>query len=98
MTTEVNPYFYHNQSVTKTIYAIFVDDGILCVINEQEAHNIINHLQIALKIIQRSIDYYVGFQITINPLNHYIFINQSRYIKDIIKCFGWKMLFLSVLV
>jgi hypothetical protein len=98
VTNEANPCVYHNQGVMKTICAIFVDDGILCAFNEQEVHNILNHLQIVFEVIQRLIDYYVEFQITIDSLNHLIFINQSRYIKDIIKCFGWRMLILSLLL
>jgi hypothetical protein len=38
--SEANPCVYHNQGVTKIICAIFVDDGILCAVMEQEAHNI----------------------------------------------------------
>jgi hypothetical protein len=98
VTSEVNLCVYHNQGVMKPICAIFVDDGILCAVNEQEAHNILNHLQIVFEVIQRPINYYFEFQITINPLNHLIFINQSQYIKDIIKCFGWRMLILSLLL
>lgn len=97
MTSGVNPCVYHNQGVMKTICAIFVNDGILCAVNEQEAHSILNHIQIIFEVIRRSTNYYVGFQITINLLNHLIFINQSLYIKDIIKCFEWRMLILSPL-
>jgi hypothetical protein len=31
VTNEVNPCVYHNQGVMKAIWAIFVDDGILCI-------------------------------------------------------------------
>jgi hypothetical protein len=34
VTNEYNLYLYHNQSVTKTTCAIFVDDGIFCAVNE----------------------------------------------------------------
>jgi hypothetical protein len=44
VTSEADPCVYHNQGVMETICAIFVDGGILCVVNEQEAHNIFNHL------------------------------------------------------
>ncbi len=40
VTNEVDLCVYHNQGVMETICAIFVDDGILCVVKEQEAHNI----------------------------------------------------------
>jgi hypothetical protein len=34
VTSEVNPYVYHNKGVMKTICAIFVEDGNLFVVNE----------------------------------------------------------------
>jgi hypothetical protein len=40
VTNEVDHYVYHNQGVMETICAIFEDDGILCAVKEQEAHNI----------------------------------------------------------
>jgi len=43
VTSDVNPCVYHNQGAMKTICAIFVDDGILCAVNEQKAHSIFNH-------------------------------------------------------
>jgi hypothetical protein len=44
VTNEADPYVYHNQGAMETICAIFVDGGILFVVNEQEAHSIFNHL------------------------------------------------------
>jgi hypothetical protein len=38
--SEVDPCVYHKQGAMETICAIFVDDGILCAVMEQEAHNI----------------------------------------------------------
>jgi hypothetical protein len=43
---EANPCVYHNQGVMKTICGLFVDDEILCAVNEQKAHSIFNHLQL----------------------------------------------------
>jgi hypothetical protein len=41
---EANPCVYHNQGTMEIICAIFVDGGILRVVNKQEAHSIFNHL------------------------------------------------------
>ena len=69
------------------IVGIFVDDGIVCASNPIDLDNVITHLASIFKVTHETMDYYVGFQIHHNLVHHTIFINQTRYISDILQQF-----------
>ena len=69
------------------IVGIFVDDGIVCASNPADLDNVITHLASIFKVTHGPMDYYVGFQVHHDPVNHTIFINQARYISDILQRF-----------
>lgn len=64
-----------NQYVDLT-NGIFVDDGFVCVTNEQELDVVIQHLATMFKVTHGPADYYVDFQVHCHPFIHSIFINQ----------------------
>lgn len=66
---------------------IFVDDGIVCATNPQDLDAVINHLASMFKVTHGPMDYYVGFQVHRDQHTHTIFINQARYISDILRRF-----------
>ena len=69
------------------IVGIFVDDGIVCASNPAYVDNIINHLASIFKGTHGPMDYYVGFQVHHDSVYHTIFINQARYVSDILQRF-----------
>ena len=72
------------------IVGIFVDDGIVCASNEHDLDAVIQHLSSIFKITHGPMDYYVGFQVHCDLSNHTIFINQARYISDILHRFQFQ--------
>ena len=69
------------------IVGIFVDDGIMCASTKQDLDVIIQHLASMFKVTHVLMDYYIRFQVHWDPHTHIIFINQARYVSDIIKRF-----------
>jgi hypothetical protein len=69
------------------IVGIFVDDGIVCASNPKDLDDVIQHLARTFKVTHGPMDYYVGFQVHQDPIHHTIFINQARYISDILHRF-----------
>jgi hypothetical protein len=69
------------------IVGIFVDDGIVCASNPKDLEDVIQHLAKTFKVTHGPMDYYVGFQVHHDPIQHSVFINQARYISDILQRF-----------
>lgn len=59
--------------------------GIVCVSNEHELDDVIQHL--ACMFRDMPMDYYTGFQVHHDPHTHTILINQAHYVSNIIKQF-----------
>ena len=90
ITSDADTCVYYRLSSNRTvdlIVGIFVDDGIVCATNEQDLDAVITHLSTMFKVTHGPMDYYVGFQVHRNPATHTIFINQARYVSDIIQRF-----------
>ena len=66
---------------------IYMDDIIFGATNESLCKTFAKYMQGEFKMsMMREINYFLGLQI--KQLKEYIFINQSKYIKDLIKKFG----------
>jgi hypothetical protein len=79
---------YYNPGKIKTIIGIYVDDRMACFVDKTELDKIIKHLETKFDVKTGVVDYYVGFQIKTSDTRDRVFINQSRYILDIIDRFG----------
>lgn len=79
---------YYTAGNTKTIVGIHVDDGMACSVDKMELSKIIHHLEKEFEVKTGKMDYYVGFQVKLSDSRDRIFINQSRYIIDILERFG----------
>jgi hypothetical protein len=82
-----DPCVYFNTGEIKTIVGIHVDDGLICSTDRIELDMIIKHLEKEFEVKQGAMDYYVGSQVQISEARDRIFINQSRYISDILERF-----------
>jgi hypothetical protein len=82
-----DPCVYFNTSKIKTIVGIHVDDGLACSTDRTKLNMIIKHVEKEFEVKQGAMDYYVGFQVHISEARDKIFINQSRYISDILERF-----------
>ena len=90
LTSDADSCVYYRLTADKSIdliVGIFVDDGIVCATNEADLDAVIQHLKTNFKVTHGPMDYYVGFQVHRDPINHSILINQARYITDIIQRF-----------
>jgi hypothetical protein len=69
------------------IVQIYVDDIIFGVTNEYLCKDFVKCMQDEFKMsMKRELNFFIGLQI--KQINDYIFINQSKYIKDLLKRFG----------
>jgi hypothetical protein len=69
------------------IVQIYVDDIIFGVTNEYLCKDFAKCMQDEFKMsMKRELNFFIGLQI--KQINDYIFINQSKYIKDLLKRFG----------
>lgn len=87
LTCDVDTCVYYRPTATNSvdlIVGIFVDDGIVCASNAQDLDVVIQHFASMFKVTHGRMDYYVGFQVHHDFPTHTIFINQARYISDII--------------
>ena len=90
LTSDADTCVYYQPTASNSvdlIVGIFVDDGIVCASNPADLDNIINHLASIFKVTHGPMDYYVGFQVHHDPIHHTIFINQARYLSDILQRF-----------
>ena len=90
ITSDADSCVYYQLTSNQTvdlIVGIFVDDGIVCATNERDLDAVIKHLASMFKVTHGDMDYYVGFQVHRDPINHSILINQARYISDILQRF-----------
>lgn len=80
---------YHSKGKEiNTIIEIFVDDGVACSTDPKALDNIILHLDTEFNIVKEALDYYVGFQVDINPIIKSMFVHQTTCIKNLLKKFG----------
>ena len=90
LTSDVDTCVYYRPTASKSvdlIVGIFVDDGIVCATNAHDLDDVIQHLASMFKVTHGPMDYYVGFQVHRDIQTHTIFINQTRYISDILHRF-----------
>lgn len=88
LTSDADSCVYYRPTASKSvdlIVGIFVEDGIVCATNAQDLDVVIQHLASMFKVTHGPMDYYVGFHRDIQ--SHTIFINQTRYISDILHRF-----------
>lgn len=67
---------------------IWVDDGLICSMKPTYIDEIVAYLETTFKVVHKGVDCFVGFQIFQIPINHNIFIHQTRYIQDILVRFS----------
>jgi hypothetical protein len=86
--SHADSYVYYNTWKMKTMIGIHVDDGLACSVDKTELDKIVKHLEREFDVKTRAVDCYVGFQVETNICRSKIFINQSRYILDILDRFN----------
>lgn len=78
-------YYWQNSSkVIDLIVGIFVDDSIVCASSQKNLDVVIQHLGRVFKGTHGPMNYYVGFHVHHDNWTHTIFVNQARYISDIL--------------
>jgi hypothetical protein len=81
------PFFMKRKGKDILIVQIYVDDIIFGVTNEYLCKDFAKCMQDEFKMsMKRELNFFIGLQI--KQINDYIFINQSKYIKDLLKRFG----------
>ena len=85
--SEADPCVYHDNGMN-LLLGIFIDDGIAASGDTKRLTAVISYLETIFKVVKGAMDYYVGFQVHIEPDTHAITLHQTRYIVDVLKRFG----------